>query len=188
MQIVIDISKADYETIKKLYWFASDSLLDRTYIAIKNGITLPEPHGELVDKKQLKKCIPSEEFGALFAVDNAPVIIPATEEPIRTMIDCYKCKNNKADVSCEECHFESATEEEKSCEGCEYKDKLDAKCVFCAKQTETKEKQVEKSCDNCEYMWKKHLEQPCYDCCCSGEMSKWTPRQTTTKEGGGGIK
>ena len=82
MQIVIEIPKEDYEYLKAHHShevFYGD--------AIANGIPLPEHYGDLVDKDKLKKCIPSEEFGALFAVENAPTIIPATERSNDADID-----------------------------------------------------------------------------------------------------
>lgn len=54
MQIVIDIPEKDYEKILKAHWFEGhDTILDRVYLAIKQGARLPEGHGRLIDADDL---------------------------------------------------------------------------------------------------------------------------------------
>ena len=77
MQVVIDIPQ---ELFARNYngWCDKQDVVT-ILNAVVYGTPLPEHYGDLIDKKQLKKCIPLEEFGALFAIETAPVIIPATK-------------------------------------------------------------------------------------------------------------
>ena len=47
MEVVINISSEDYKLTKKFE--CSDALLDRIFIAVNKGISLPEHHGRLID-------------------------------------------------------------------------------------------------------------------------------------------
>ena len=53
MQIVIDIDDKDYKRIQGIP-DVFNSLTSRTYSAIRNGIPLPEGHGDLKDSNNLK--------------------------------------------------------------------------------------------------------------------------------------
>ena len=47
MKILIDIPDADYEKIRKAYWYdGKDTILDRMYAAIKHGTRVPEAEEE----------------------------------------------------------------------------------------------------------------------------------------------
>lgn len=54
MQIVIKISKEDYERLKEYEKAPFYSLTSRVYEAIANGTPLPEGHGRLVDADYLR--------------------------------------------------------------------------------------------------------------------------------------
>ena len=49
MQIVIKISKEDYERLKEYEKAPFNSLTSRVYEAIANGTPLPKGHGRLID-------------------------------------------------------------------------------------------------------------------------------------------
>lgn len=50
MKLVIEISKSDYEYIKKLDRIGvGECLIDNVYEGIRKGIVLPEGHGRLID-------------------------------------------------------------------------------------------------------------------------------------------
>lgn len=55
MQIVIKISKEDYERLKEYEKAPFYSLTSRVYEAIANGIPLPKGHGRLGDLDALEK-------------------------------------------------------------------------------------------------------------------------------------
>ena len=190
MEIVVNIPKQAYDLLQNegVDWLGAEHILD----AVAKGTPLPEHHGRLKDEDKIIKAIEDRvEFlrrnDATFVRLNkdidilgcipkirceVPIIIPATEkEPVRTMIDCYKCKNNKADVSCEECHFESATEEEKNCDTCQF----DGMCpsnvrllvahngctTWTPKQTATEEPtRTMRDCYKCKHV----LDDKCYSC------------------------
>lgn len=61
MQIVIDIPDEDYKRIKDMP-DAFNSLTSRAYKSIKNGTSLPEGHGRLIDVDGLKEYINGCEF------------------------------------------------------------------------------------------------------------------------------
>lgn len=72
MQIVIDIPKDLYEDCKRL----GDSN-DTLFEAIRKGEVLPEGHGELIDRNDLKY----ERYNSYaYAIANAPTIIEADKE------------------------------------------------------------------------------------------------------------
>lgn len=104
MQILIEIPKELYIACEKL---CKTHHLSRVEDAIGKGIPLPEHHGRLIDEYILESQL-NEVFKVM---EEVPTIIPATKESARTMLDCYKCKNNKADISCEKCNYEPATKE-----------------------------------------------------------------------------
>ena len=87
MQIAIEIDEEEYQEIsinKGVPYHLSHSIGN----AILNGTPLPEHHGDLIDRKELKKkaYIIQDWIGGLssiveeFSIDNAPTIIPATKE------------------------------------------------------------------------------------------------------------
>ena len=53
MQIVIDISDADYKSITEDYISYADTESGRVFKAIKEGTVLPEHHGRLIDADAL---------------------------------------------------------------------------------------------------------------------------------------
>ena len=115
MQIVIDIDENMYQKIKGI-----EMLINRAYksleLAVLDGTVLPEHHGDLIDREELlADTVYAPSYAVRNCIYNAKAIIPATEtkEPARTMLDCYKCNNNKVDVNCYECHYEPATKEGK---------------------------------------------------------------------------
>ena len=76
MQIIIDISKEDYDIIKK-----SNDLMNWTGHLIKNGTPLPKGHGRLIDAdafgKELHRYIEAPYQYALKVFNEAPTIIEA---------------------------------------------------------------------------------------------------------------
>ncbi len=85
MQIVIDIPNWLYNMFMK---YKEPHYLKSLGDAVRNGAPLPEHHGDLIDRKELKKkaYIIQDWMGGLssivekFSIDNAPTIIPATKE------------------------------------------------------------------------------------------------------------
>ena len=58
MKLVIEISKSDYEYIKKLDRIGvGECLIDNVYEGIRKGIVLPEGHGRLIDVSKLRQDI-----------------------------------------------------------------------------------------------------------------------------------
>lgn len=61
MQIVIDITKEDYERLKPYGKAPFCSLTSRLYEAVANGILLPKGHGRITDMDEAVKCIKEVE-------------------------------------------------------------------------------------------------------------------------------
>ena len=91
MQIVIDISEKDYETMqhnvaigKPICSLSEDIMVSK----VVNGTPLPKGHGDLIDRRELKKDVytTTEWNGDVHriiyeaSVDDAPTIIPADTE------------------------------------------------------------------------------------------------------------
>ena len=100
MKIVIEISDKLAKSIAEYDLDFDD--LDMVCDMIKNGTPLPEHHGDLIDRKALKRCIPSEEYGAKFAIENAPTIIPAAEE--KSCENCANWNEHYGTADCIGCH------------------------------------------------------------------------------------
>lgn len=82
MQIMIDIDKKDYLSIKKY----TDNITSypvtlHLYEAVRKGIPLPKNHGDLIDRQELLKNTLCKTFGLRTVdVENAPTIIEADTE------------------------------------------------------------------------------------------------------------
>ena len=84
MQVVIDISKSDYEHVRDYY--ENNETVETTYSYIYHGTVLPEEHGELKDVGQFDVVAlygKSDEFidGVMWIleqIDKADTIIEAT--------------------------------------------------------------------------------------------------------------
>ena len=83
MQIVIDISKEDYNRIKDIPE-AFNSLTTRVYKSIKNGTPLPKGHGRLIDGDKAIADFANygidhmwDAFDLPDIIDNSPTIIEA---------------------------------------------------------------------------------------------------------------
>ena len=75
------------------------------------------------------------EFQEIVAEYGDPDLCTYPEEKQR---DCKTCKHSNngkiaGTETCHECMYNSQYEE-KNCDNCQYKDKLDAKCLFCDKE------------------------------------------------------
>ena len=113
VELVIKIPKEDWEFIKEsdgCRW--SRAILD----GVINGIPLPEPHGDLIDRKELlADTVYAPSYAVRSRIYNAETIIPATEKDVKgKMPNCYKCKHYGSydnDDKCYECNYEPATKE-----------------------------------------------------------------------------
>ena len=77
-QVVIEMSNDAYEAIIGSGYVASDFNM---ISAIRNGIVLPEQHGDLIDRDELLK----DDIGKIMGfresdIRNAPTILEATKE------------------------------------------------------------------------------------------------------------
>lgn len=52
MQIVIELAEQYYSALQKF----PESMCNITMLAVKNGTVLPESHGDLIDRDELKRC------------------------------------------------------------------------------------------------------------------------------------
>jgi hypothetical protein len=86
MQLVINISKDDYEEICIQARMVEDtgSLFGRIRKAIFHGTPLPKGHGRLVDLKEVIK-IANKTKDLHGAIWNAPTIIEADKEDIKNV-------------------------------------------------------------------------------------------------------
>ena len=85
MQILVNISEEDYESMKKHDPIPTVTDGTNAYNAIVNGILLPKGHGKLIDADELR--CEREDFDTYFdysnvfdEIDNALTIIPADKE------------------------------------------------------------------------------------------------------------
>lgn len=78
MQIVIDLDKHLYETIKTLGIVVEDEDAVAVSEAIINGIPLSEGHGRIIDESKIVHCEYNEY--AMQLITNAPTIIEADTE------------------------------------------------------------------------------------------------------------
>ena len=83
MQIVIDIDDEDYKRIQDIP-DVFDSLISRTYLAIKNGTPL-KGHGRLIDADEIqfenREFDTYEDYSRAFdAIDYAETIVEADKE------------------------------------------------------------------------------------------------------------
>ena len=82
MQVVIDIPEDLYKWIKDEYDNPNGEV---AYSAIEKGTVLPEGHGDLIDRDELKKhkyhdSDRYENAVAVAQIDWAPAVIPADKE------------------------------------------------------------------------------------------------------------
>jgi hypothetical protein len=86
IELVVKISKEDYERLKEYKKAPFCSLTSRAYEAIANGTPLPKGHGRLIDADEMKtmKNIQSANFNAVelirYWIDNQITIIEADKE------------------------------------------------------------------------------------------------------------
>ena len=75
IELVIKISKEDYERLKEYKKAPFCSLTSRAYEAIANGTPLPKGHGRLIDESKITSC----EWDVFLQtmITNAPAIIEA---------------------------------------------------------------------------------------------------------------
>ena len=76
VQIVIELYKLDYESIKENDTIFDDDIEDVAK-AIKNGVVLPKNHGRLIDEKDLS-LLTVHMIDGMFICD-APTIIEGSE-------------------------------------------------------------------------------------------------------------
>ncbi len=132
IELVIKIPEELYIACEKL---CKTHHLSRVEDAIGKGTPLPEHHSELVDKREVYKKFYNRCLAHIVGevLSEVKTIIPATKEPTRTMIDCYKCKNRMLDISCAECHFEPKAH---GCEHCANAKDYSEDGFYCAAKNE----------------------------------------------------
>lgn len=83
MRVVIDIPDDDFVSIRceGLYYIGHDKLAESVTNAFQNSLVLPEGHGDLIDRDELKSAMPTpieDEYKTAYRIiDNAHAVIPA---------------------------------------------------------------------------------------------------------------